>query len=229
MKKAFKSYVLIWTILLVMYNVIIFAARPLINYDARFWIAWGAIIVAFLGQLLCANIAFDAKNKEKFFLNLSLINESYAALITLAVVGSVLMLIPDFPAWLTVIICVVILGFSAIAIIAAKTAADLVGKIDDKIKVQTFFIKSMTVDADELMARAQTEEIKEECKKVYEAVRYSDPMSSDVLAGEESQITLKFNEFAAAVNTNDADAVKALAQEVTILLDNRNKKCKLLK
>lgn len=78
------------------------------------------------------------------------------------------------------------------------------------------------------MARAKDDTAKAACKKVYEAVRCSDPMSNDALAGTESQITLKFAEFSDAVQSGSNDISK-LADELTILLNDRNKKCKLLK
>ena len=78
------------------------------------------------------------------------------------------------------------------------------------------------------MARAQTPEAKAACKKVWEAVRYADPMSNSALAGLEAQITLKFNAFAEAVSGN-AGTVGAAADELVILIGDRNKKCRLLK
>ena len=54
MKKNFKFYIIIWAILLVLYNLTVFLVRPvmpgyIINYDARFWISWGVIIATFIG------------------------------------------------------------------------------------------------------------------------------------------------------------------------------------
>ena len=80
-----------------------------------------------------------------------------------------------------------------------------------------------------MIERAQSDEIKGECKKVYESVRFSDPMSNDLLASVESQIVIKFAELASAVNENNIETVKALAREVVILVNERNKKCRLLK
>ena len=223
-----------WAIMLVVFNVVVFAIRPIvpgyvIRYDARFWISWVSIMAAFGGQLFCAKKAFDSKNNEKLFLNLSLITLSHRGLVALTVFGCILMLIPNLPAWVALIVCAIVIGFHAIAIVKAELAADSVSKIDDKIRVQTFFIKSLTVDAERVLASAQTEEAKAECKKVYETIRYSDPMSSDALATAESQITLKFAELEAAVNENNLEAVKDLAKAVIILVEDRNKKCKLLK
>ena len=79
------------------------------------------------------------------------------------------------------------------------------------------------------MARAQTEAAKAACKKVYEAVRYSDPMSSEMLSNVEGQITIKFAALSDAVAAGDDAAIDAAAKEVLILIQDRNNKCKLLK
>ena len=233
MKKNFKFYTLIWVILLAAFNAIVFLMRPVIpgyaiNYDARFWIAWAFILAAFIGNLACAYFAFQAKNLKRMFYNLPQIIVSWAALIAMLVAGCALMLIPNCPAWITAIVCILILAFNTIAVIKAVWAADTVNKGDEKVKSQTFFIRSLTVDAENLMSSAKSEEAKVVCKKVYEVVRYSDPMSSDALADVESQITLKFNKFSDAV-TSGADTVAALADELIILLGNRSKRCRLLK
>ena len=79
------------------------------------------------------------------------------------------------------------------------------------------------------MASAKSEAVKAECKKVYEAIRYSDPMSNDALASVEGQITVKFAELSEAVKADNTEKITELANEVIILVGDRNKKCKLLK
>ncbi len=234
MKKNFKFYATCWAVLFTIYNLVVFLVQPIIpgyviHYDFRFWIAWVVILAAFAGQLFCAKMAFDSKNNEKFFLNLPLITESYSALIAITIIGSVLMLIPDFPAWVTAIICAAIFGFSAVSIVKAKAATEIVGKIDDKINAKTSFIKSMTVNALGLQERATTDEIREECKRVAEAIRFSDPMSSDALATVEEQITLSFSALSEAVAAENAESVKKSAKEILVFISDRNNKCRLLK
>lgn len=234
MKRTFKSYAIAWVIFLAIFNLVVFFAKPLIpgfefSYDARFWVSWAVVIASMAGQLFCAKIAFDAKNNEKLFLNVPLITGSYGALILTVVVCSILMLIPNCPAWIAVIVCVLTVGFRAIAIVKATAAAELVSAVDDKVKAQTFFIKMLTADADTLLASAKSDAVKAECKKVYEAVRYSDPMSNEMLASVEGQITIKFAALTDAVNADDAAAVSAATEEVLILLKDRNNKCKILK
>ena len=127
------------------------------------------------------------------------------------------------------ILCAIVLAANVLSVIKATAAVSEVERIDEKVKTQTFFIKSLTIDADTLVARAKSEAVKAECKKVYEAIRYSDPMSNDALDSVESQITIKFAELSDAVKADDAEKVAEIANEVVILVGDRNKKCKLLK
>lgn len=233
MKNIFKYYVVCWAVLAAVFNLIVFIVPNemvgMNKFGGAFWSGYVFIMLAFVGQLVCAYFAFKAENKQKFFYNLPLITISYAATIASVIVGTLCMVIPNLPNWVGIIICLVILAFSAVSVVKAKAAADVVSEIDKKIKVNTLFIKSLTVDAESLMARAKTDEINAELKKVYEAVRYSDPMSDEALSGIESQITLKFDLLSKAVAEENAEAVRSAAEELVILINDRNRKCKLLK
>ena len=232
MKKTFKSYLLLWAILLVLFNVIAFVSPGWIAYDkysGSFWVGYAFIMVSFIGQLLCSLKAFRAENLQKLFYNMPLITISYTGLIVSFVVGGLCMFLSPLPYWIAAIVGVIVLVITAISVIKADIAGELVAEIDEKIKVKTLFIKSLTADAESLLARAQDDETKAVCQKVYEAVRYSDPMSHEALSGVESEITLKMAALAQVVAGNDAATVKTLANEVMILVDDRNKRCKLLK
>lgn len=231
MKKSFRFYLISWIVLLILFNVIAFVvpgASGQETHTTSFWIGYGCITLAMIGQLACAYYALKESNKQKLFYNISLVTTSYTGLILSVVFGGLCMLIAILPYWVGVILCTIVLALNAIAVLKAAAAVSLVSGVDEKIKAQTLFIKSLTVDAESLLACAATPEAKAACKKVYEAVRYSDPMSNDVLVGVESQITLKFNVLSDAVMSS-ADTVSTLADELIILIDERNKRCKLLK
>ena len=234
MKKDFQFYALIWAVLLALWCAVVFLVRPVIpgyaiNYDARFWIAFVFIVAAFTGNLACAYFAFKAENLEKLFLNFPLITVSWSALIAMLAVGSAFMLVPDCPAWIAAIICIVVLAFNAIAIIKASWAAETVSKLDGKVAAQTSYIRNLTADADGILARAKSDAVKAECKKVYEAVRYSDPVSNEALSVIEAKITVKMDEFSTAVAADDAEKAKEIADDIVALAGDRNRKCKALK
>lgn len=154
---------------------------------------------------------------------------SYTALIVSIIVGAVAMAVPFIPYWVGIVLDVLIVAFYAIAIISSKAAADTIENIDKKVKAQTMFIKSLTVDAESLLNQSESDETKAIAKKVYEAIRYSDPMSNDALSSVESQITIKFNEFSNAVIEDNKPLAESIGNELIILVNDRNKKCRLSK
>lgn len=232
MKKVFKFYSIIWAVLLALFNVISFVSvgwAGISKYTPSFWIGYAFITLSFIGQIVCAYFALKDNDIKKTFYNVSLIAASYTGLILSFVFGGLCMLLSPLPYWVGIILCTIILGFNVIAVVKATVAIDIVGGIDKKVKEKTLFIKSLTVDAETLMSRAKSEAVKAECKKVYEAVRYSDPMSNGALVSIESEITIKFSNFSDAVVSDKFNVASECATELVILIDERNKKCKLLK
>lgn len=232
MKKVFKFYSVIWAVLLALFNVISFVSvgwAGIPKYTPSFWIGYVFITLSFVGQIVCAYFALKDDDIKKTFYNVSLISTSYTGLILSFVFGGLCMIISPIPYWVGIILCAIVLGINVIAVIKASAVVDIVSSIDEKTKESTLFIKSLTVDAESLMSRAKSETIKAECKKVYEAVRYSDPMSNGALASIESEITIKFSNFSNAVVSDKFNVASECATELVILIDERNKKCKLLK
>lgn len=232
MKKVFKFYSIIWAVLLALFNVISFVSvgwAGISKYTPSFWIGYAFITLSFIGQIVCAYFALKDNDIKKTFYNVSLIAASYTGLILSFVFGGLCMIISLLPYWVGILLCAIVLGINVIAVIKASAVVDIVSSIDEKTKESTLFIKSLTVDAESLMSRAKSETIKAECKKVYEAVRYSDPMSNDALASIESEITITFAKLSEAVVDNNFETVSEFTSEIIVLLGDRNKKCKLLK
>lgn len=232
MKKRFGLYITAWAVLLTLFNVIAFVSVSWIGqekYTSSFWIGYTFITVMFIGQLVCSLLAFKADTAKKLFYNISLIRTSYIGLIASFVFGGLCMIISPLPYWVGVILCAIVLAVNTLSIIKASATIGEIEYIDEKIKTQTFFIKSLTVDADTLVARAKSDAVKAECRKVYEAIRYSDSMSNDALASIENEIAVEFAKLTDAVKSDDTAAVVSLANEIIVLIGSRNSKCKLLK
>ena len=227
MNKTFKNYLAAWAVLAVIFNVLAFVIPAPGRFSGSFWVGWVFIMLALAGQLACAYKAFKAENKERLFLNLPLITVSFAGLIASFVPGALCMVIPGIPYWVGIVLCVLILGFTAIAVIKANAAAELVSETEQKVKAKTACIRMLTVDAESLLSRAQSAEAKAACKKVFEAVRYSDPMSSEALTGIEEEISHKFAEFSETIKSGTPN--ESVTNELLALIGDRNRKCKALK
>ncbi|MGM9668058.1 MAG: hypothetical protein ACI3XN_08400 [Eubacteriales bacterium] len=233
MKKNFGIYSIIWVICLAVFNVITFVTPNEIGgiskFSGSFWVGYIFITIAFIGQLICAFFAFKPRNFKKLFYKIPLISVSYTGLVLMLIAGSIFMAVPTLPEWIGIIACVLILAFSAIAIIKATAAAELVSGIDENVKTQTFFIKNLASDAQSLMTSAKSDELRAEAKKVYEAIRYSDPVSNIALSELNTQIERQFNAFAEAVKADDAELAKETADALLEMIEVRNQKCKVLK
>lgn len=233
MKKYSKYYIICWAIALAVFNVITFTLAGAVAKDnlktSSFWIGYVFITLVFVGNLLCTLFVFKEDAKEKLFLNLSIIYYAYVALSVSLIAGAIAMAVPAIPYWVGIIVDVLILAFYAIAIVKAKAAVSVINDVEQKVKVQTSFIKLLTTDADSLRSRAKTDEAKALANKVYEVIRFSDPMSVPELMEIEAQIQNEFNTFSEAIKTGDDGLAKSGAQELINLIGDRNKKCKVLK
>lgn len=233
MRKYFQYFLIVWAIAFAIFNVIVWVIpNELYGYSktaGSFWAGYIFIDLAFAGMLVCGYLASKAENKEKLFLNMPLLTVSYTGLIIMLIAGSVCMAVPGIPNWLGLIICLLILGASAIAIVSAKAAAEMVEGTGESIAAKTAFIKRLTVDAQNLMESSKTGTAMDETKKVFEAVRYSDPMSCFALEGTDCQIKTKYDAFANAVRNGNDEEIIMLSEELRLLIKDRNRKCKLMK
>lgn len=233
MRKGFKYYVIIWAILLALFNVVCFVSPTevagMTKFSGAFWTGYAFITLSFIGQLICAGFSFKETDNKKFFLNIPLISISYTTLIITLIFGAICMAVPDLPNWVGIILCFVILAFGAISVIKAKAAAEAVSSVEEKVKSKTAFIKLLATNAQNLLNRANAPMLKEKCKKVYEALRYSDPVSSEQLNELETQIKVEFDLLTDAVLSDDLDKTESSVKELLNLISERNNKAKLLK
>ena len=225
MNKNQKYYIGFWVILFLVFQAIAFIAPGWSNiekYTSSFWIGYVFISISFIGQLICTLTALKEQNLTKLFYKIPLIRVSYIGLIVSFIVGGACMLISPLPYWIGAIVAVIVLAVTALAVVKASAAADIVAEIDEKVRKQTFFIRNLTIEAETMMVKAKEPESKVLCKKIYEALRYSDPMSNEELSTIEGKIEAQF---AVLSDTFSSD----VAEEILLLIGERNRKCKLLK
>ncbi len=232
MKKRFNLYLIVWAVLLAVFNVIAFVSPGWATIEKTtpsFWIGYAFINAAFVGQLVCAWMAFKDESAKKTFYNISLFTISYAGLIAMFVVGGICMLISPLYGWISAIVCAIVLAISIIAVVKAKIAVDLVVEVEEKVAQATAFIYDKRAESESLLARAKTDEAKAICKKVCEAFKYSDPMSSAALATVEAEIQEHYALLKKAIVDGNMENATTESEEVLALISERNNKCKRLK
>lgn len=233
MKKSFKVYCIVWALFFALFNIVTFVTPSEISgiskYTPSFFVGYGAIVLNFVAQLFAGNFAFKNSSLQKTFYGLSVVSVAYSGLIVQLIAGGICMIFPVIPVWVSVLLCAAVTVVNIIVMLVTAGAAQTVSGIDDDIKNKTFFIRSLSTDIQTLMNTTDDVLIKNECKRVYEAVRYSDPMTNDELLSVESDILKEFEAFKTGVNNGDLQIAVADADRLLKLIEIRNNKIKLLK
>ena len=220
-KNSLMSYLALGVVF-ALFNVIAFVIPT--DKTPTFWTAYVFSVVAFAVQIPLWNIALGKKETLKSkFLGIPIIHVGLTYLIIQLIAFAVFMIFPMLPVWLAIVACSLILAISALCAIAGQAGANEINRVEEKIKVKRAFIQFLQTDI-EMLAETETDsETKIALKKLAEKVRFSDPMSHEMLGELESRISAKVDEMKMAADK------KALIDEVATLLTERNKKCKILK
>ena len=221
MMKNKKTAYLILAIAFVVFNVIALVIP--IERTASFWIAYAFTNIAFVIQPVIWSVAFkNADTLKAKFLGIPIIHIGIVYVILQLVAFAVICITP-IESWLSVVIGIVLLGFTLIGVVAASFSKKVISDTDAKVKGKVTYIKALQAEM-ELIADAEKDPvIKAELQKLTEAIRYSDPMSDDSLTDIENSISEKVSEL------KSADDKTQLISVVSNLIAERNKKCKLLK
>ena len=95
-------------------------------------------------------------------------------------------------------------------------------KVEQKVQGKVFYIKNLQVDIEILASAEKDTKTKEQLEQLVEKIRFSDPMSNEQLAVLEDKISL------AVENLKSSDDKMKIIEDLNLLLDERNRKCKIL-
>ncbi len=222
MKKNGLATYLTLGIIFALFNVIAFVIPT--DKTATFWTAYVFSVVAFLAQIPLWITSIGSKDTLKSkFLGIPVIQIGIAYLVIQLIAFALFMCFPMLPVWLAIVVCAIILALSILCMIAGQAGANEINRVEENIKTKRAFIQFLQLDV-EMLSESETDaETKAALRKLAEKVRFSDPMSHEMLGELESRISAKVEEMKTAADK------KVLIEEVSSLLTERNKKCKILK
>lgn len=217
-----KTGYIILGILFIIFSVIAFFIPT--TKSTVFWASYlfGVLAIAF--QIPLWNKALGKETLNSNYFSLPALQIGVIYLIVQIVFSICMMIIPNAPIWITIIISVVIFAIACILIISGGVAKTTIEKTEKTVQTKTAFIKSLKADVGILLAKETDPKVKTELNKLYDEIRYSDPMSNRALAEIEKQISEKI----ASIETADENKLN-LISDIINLLKQRNIKCKALK
>ncbi len=220
-KNSSKGYAILG-ILFVLVSAIAFAV-PLAK-NAAFWISYAFTVIAFAAQIVIWKSTLGrAESLKSKFLGFPVIHIGIVYLIVQIIALAVFLLIPTLPIWSAVVACAVVAGVSAVCMIASDVGRSEIERVSAKVREKTFYIKQLQTEVG-LLAGAETDAAtKSALAQLAEKIRYSDSMSNEQIADIENRITAKIAELKSSTDKTE------IINELNSLLNERNKKCKLLK
>ena len=232
--KHIRYYAVFWVALIILLNIICFITPSyffgISKYSGGFWACYGFVTVAFILHFIYAYFALSEKSPKKREINNSLIVISFIELAIMVAVSAWCMTAPTIPYWMGVIACYAVLAFSVIFLMSAKVVEENAYNANIALNAKTSTMRDLTDKAQELVMESSTPEIKGMLTKVADAIRYSDPVSSESTQIDEMNISEGLDELKRMVQSNDdIETIRHKAEELLILIEKRNNKCKALK
>ena len=127
--KKFAIYSIAWVIVLGLFNLVAFISptkdSSTTKYSLEFFIAYGAITLALILNLISSLVLFRNKSLSKSFYSISLALISAIGMLVILLVGTVFMSLPMLPYWIGIVVCYAVLGASVIVVLRAAGAAML--------------------------------------------------------------------------------------------------------
>ena len=231
MTKNGKRVFVVDAVILVMFLIIAFVVP--FKMDGVFWLSILFGIISIGSQLYVLKIAFEnAEDARSRFYGFPIVKIGVTYMIVQIVLSLALMTADIFvkiPAWIPAASYILAFGISAIGFIAADATREGVEHLERKFEADTTWMQNLRSVTASLPGQVSDLEVKKMLAELSDAFRYSDPVSSDVTAHIEKEITALVTELQNAVTRMEQDAVKERCGKITAQLKERNRICKLNK
>lgn len=225
--KTKASIILI--ILAVVYSAIVFALPFKMN--AVFWISYLFTMAAILGQAFIWHYAWgDSKLLRSKFYGFPIIVAGGIYLGVQLLTGLLAMLFAKWLVWwIPFVIYVILLGVALAGCIAADVSRDIVEDVEEKQVINTAPIREMRAMAAALSVPDTENALVAKVEELKEALRYSDPVSSEELLEIEASLKGKLQSLHTFLSGQDYVKAADITEQFLLELQQRNELCKVYK
>lgn len=214
---------------LVLFNVLAFVI-PFVKCGT-FWSAYVFGMIAILLQIPVMYYAFSREQgvKSKFY-GFPIARIAVIYLCTQLILSIIAMAVGQWvPAWISVVLFILILGAAAFGFIGTDAMRDEIERQDIKLKANVSRMKTIRSLAASLPAQCKDSGLRKEAEEYSEQLRFSDPVSSEATADCEAELQSLTEEMQKAILDSDVSGAKSLCGRAQAVLAERNRLCKLNK
>lgn len=198
-----------------------------------FWVGFIFGLMAILAQAPIWMIAFRGAEsaRSKFYgMPIARIGIIYLVVqLIFSLIAFCLSWLPVIPVWPFVIVFILLLAAVALGTIAADVTREEIVRQDAQIKRDVSKMRELQSLGRSLASRCEEPKAKSELQKLSDALRFSDPVSSDATAETEAELKSLMDELQNALLDGDTSGISGLCRQAQNVLDERNRICKLHK
>lgn len=231
MKKKNETFIIIFLIVFLLYNVF-FWVIPFEKH-ASSWIVYGFSLISFIVSGLISYCAFRNKDMPKsklYGFPVFRIGYIYLGLQILFCLAVYLLSIPfTIPAWIVIVISVLLLALALIGAMMADNARKKIEKIDEETFQSISTMNMLILAMENILDKTEGTVLADKAKHLEESFRYSDPISSEELTQIESQIQAELECLDGLVEEEKWESAEKQIVKVERKLTERNRWCKGLK
>lgn len=210
-------------LLLAVFSVIAFAA-PFAR-TAVFWIGYGFGIFAVLFQIYVFKVSLGGDAKSKFY-GFPIARVGVCYLIAQLIISLIEMALARvMPAWAALIVNVLLAAAAIIGIIAVETARDEIVRQEGTTGKNVGNMRALRSMSATLVGQCEDGETREVLRKLAEALRFSDPVSSEDTLEMEAEMKARMDEIKICVANGDQAAAIKHCRDMMRCLDERNRVC----
>ncbi len=216
-------------ILFVAYTIVIFALPFKMN--GVFWLSYlfAIISIAVQGYALYAGFVKGDRQRSKLYgFPIARIGSVYMiAQLVLSLLFMALAAI--LPPWVAIIISVIMLATAGIGLITTDAMREEIERQDAVLKKDVSLMRGLQSKARSIAAMCDDKDITPELEKFAEDMQYSDPVTSEALTDIEAELSALIDEMQKACVEADYCVASDICKKATVVLNKRNRLCKLNK
>ncbi len=224
MKKTIL-WILLDLIFLAIFNTCFFLLGGAENATAAVWISYGFIHFAYI--MTIATPILTRKSQKKTVLGIPLLGISVGYFLVEFVVGVVFILIASETITATLLTQVIIAGIYLILLLGKMIANEHTIKNQEKQKEEVSYIKTAASEIQILVDKASEKKANKAIEKAYDLIHSSPTKSVEEVKGLETDILTKISELKAAVKDDETKKIVEICDEITELVEERNRKVQL--
>lgn len=229
MDKKITSLAAVYAIVLVAFCVL-FLVIPFPKTGA-YWAEFAfSVIAVCVSFMVCYSSLKKDGLKSKVY-GIPILKIGIAYMTVQLIVSFVIAIIGIFatvPLWISIAASVLVLAIFAIGFIGADNARDIITEQENRDVIATKAMKTFRLDTQYIVDSCTDAELKKPLEELAEKFKYSDPVSNEELSDIEASLQREVKSLASLVNTDKESAAKKIG-EITVMLANRNRRCKELK